>query len=272
LLAVGIALAVAWAGTGCGDASQPARSSWQGGRAAIPAPTPDGSDGTPSTGPSPTAPANPFTGRVPAFPPAPPAVPLTLPAGPSAPIFKRLPITAPVAFLTIDDGLWQVPQALPLMTAAHIPFTMFLIAPVAAKYSGFFSQLESDGGTVEDHTLTHPELRGKGYAFQRHEICDAAGSLTNTFGSRPTLFRPPFGDYDQTTLRAAHDCGIKAVFYWSETVVNGAVRYQTADHRIQPGDIILMHFRTTFVADVIAALTAISKAGLTPALLENYIT
>jgi hypothetical protein len=33
-----------------------------------------------------------------------------------------------------------------------------------------------------------------------------------------------------------------------------------------------MHFRPTFFQDVIAALNAIHDAGLTPALLENYLT
>jgi hypothetical protein len=49
------------------------------------------------------------------------------------------------------------------------------------------------------------------------------------------------------------------------------VSYQTSVHRIHAGDIILMHFKPTFVQDVLAALRAIHDAGLTPALLEDYI-
>jgi len=175
-----------------------------------------------------------------------------------------------VAFLTIDDGWIQLPDDLTLMRAAHIPFTMFLIAPVAAKNPGFFTQLESAGGVIEDHTITHPSLRGAAYPFQHHEVCDARTSLEHTFGTTLHLFRPPFGNYDQTTLRAVHDCGLKAAFHWSETVNDGKVFYQTEDHHIAAGDIILMHFRPAFVQDVLAALTAIHDAGLTPALLEDY--
>jgi len=231
-------------------------------------------DGSPSPGhpvPTPTAPHGSFVGRLPKFGPAPPAQPIHVPAGPYAPIYKRLPVTQPVAFLTIDDGWFQLAGDQELMREAHIPFTMFLIAPVAAKNPGFFSQLASSGGVVEDHTVTHPELKGKSYEFQRHEICDARTSLEHTFSTTLHLFRPPFGDYDQATLRAVHDCGLKAAFYWSETVNNGAVAYQTAEHQIHPGDIILMHFRPAFTNDVVAALTAIHNAGLTPALLEDYL-
>ncbi len=251
---------------------EPPRTHW----AAAPrasAGAPDGGDDLASPGPGTpsSSPAAPSNAKLPAFGPPPVPQPITVPAGPLAPIYKRLPITQPVAFLTIDDGWIQQPDDLALMREAHIPFTMFLIAPVAAKNPGFFKELVSAGGVIEDHTITHPSLRGAGYPLQHHEVCDARTSLEHTFGTTMHLFRPPFGNYDQTTLRVVHDCGLKAAFYWSETVNNGVVRYQTANHKIEPGDIILMHFRATFVQDVTAALVAMHNAGLTPALLENYI-
>jgi peptidoglycan/xylan/chitin deacetylase (PgdA/CDA1 family) len=236
---------------------------------------PDGDDlaapapASPSTAPS--SPLAAYVAEIPKFPPAPVPQPIVVPVGPFAPIYKRLPVTQPVAFLTIDDGWIQLPDDLALMRAAHIPFTMFLIAPVAAKNPGFFKQLESAGGVIEDHTITHPSLRGAAYPLQHHEVCDGRASLEHTFGTTLHLFRPPFGNYDQNTLRAVHDCGLQAAFYWSETVNNGVVAYQTANHRIEPGDIILMHFRATFLRDVVAALVAMHNAGLTPALLEDYI-
>ncbi|HEY0533315.1 MAG TPA: hypothetical protein VGD29_17135 [Actinoplanes sp.] len=57
---------------------------------------------------------------------------------------------------------------------------------------------------------------------------------------------------------------------WEETVDKGKVRFQEG-RTVQPGDIILMHFRPAFVKDFLAALRAIKKAGLTPALLESYV-
>ena len=95
-------------------------------------------------------------------------------------------------------------------------------------------------------------------------------AFITVYGRRPVLFRPPFGNEDNITLKAAHDCGIKAAFMWKETVDKGKVRYQEG-HKVQPGDIILMHFRPAFVKDFLAALHAIKRAGLTPALLENYV-
>ncbi len=234
----------------------------------VPSPAPSGSPGgSPSAKPA----GNPFLGRVPVFPPAPPATPIALPDGPNAPLYHRLKVDQPVAFLTMDDGWTQLPEAIQLMQAAHIRFTMFLIAPVAAKSPTFFKSLEQAGGVIEDHTITHPDLKGKSYSTQHHEMCDSAPTLKQTFGRQPLLFRPPFGDQDSTTLQVAHDCGYRAVVDWAETVDKGIVRYQTPDHVVKAGDIILMHFRPAFVDDVLAALNAIKAAGLTPALLEDYL-
>ncbi|WP_412751157.1 polysaccharide deacetylase family protein [Krasilnikovia sp. M28-CT-15] len=215
--------------------------------------------------------ANPFAGKLPTFGPLPAPHPIALPGGPIAPIYQRLPVDQPVAFLTMDDGQTQLAQAHELMQAANIPFTMFLIAPVAGANPSFFQRLTASGGVIEDHTLTHRSLRGRPYEFQRQEICGAKTSLEQTFGTTVRFFRPPYGNYDRNTLKAVHDCGLQAAFYWSETVNNGKVRYQTPLHRIQPGDIILMHFRPGFIKDVTAALRAIHDAGLTPALLEDYL-
>ena len=238
-----------------------------------PAPHPSTSATTTSSAPKPTLTAfEQLLAKLPAFPAPPPAIQIALPGGGSAPLFHRLPVgSQKVAFLTIDDGIVRMPKDLEVMKRAHIPFTMFLIGPVAAEDPPFFKQLRSYGGVIEDHTMTHPDLRGKSYDDQKSQICGARSSLTKTFGAAPTLFRPPYGSYDATTLKVVHDCGLQAAFHWSETARNGKVFYQTSVHKIQPGDIILMHFRDTFPKDVLAALTAIHKAGLTPALLEDYI-
>jgi peptidoglycan/xylan/chitin deacetylase (PgdA/CDA1 family) len=245
--------------------------------AGSPSPTP-GEPSTPSkpsgpAGPSgPPAPSSPgdMLARIPQFPPAPPAEKITLPSGPDAAWLTHIPTTQKVAFLTIDDGWTKQPVAIQLVQAAHIPVTLFLTINAIRSDPGYFKQLEAGGAVIEAHTITHTELKGKSPDFQRHEICGSADQLGNLYGRRPVLFRPPFGDKDETTLQVTKECGMKAAFFWKETVDKGVVHYQVG-HTVQSGDIILMHFRPAFVDDFLAALQAIHDAGLTPALLEDYI-
>ncbi len=143
--------------TGC-DASKPASHQSAPRPSATLAPTT-------SAAPKPTLTAfEQLLAKLPAFPPPPAAIPIALPGGGTAPLFHRLPVgNQKVAFLTIDDGIVRMPKDLEVMKQAHIPFTMFLIGPVAAEDPPFFKQLRSYGGVIEDHTMTHPDLRGKSY-------------------------------------------------------------------------------------------------------------
>ncbi|MFI6264011.1 polysaccharide deacetylase family protein [Micromonospora sp. NPDC051006] len=236
-----------------------------------------GRTGTPSTSPSAGVPPAYkslawYLAQVPDFPEAPPPQRVPLPASGAAPFWHRVPTEQKVAFITIDDGgLARPPAAIDFIREARIPVTMFLNSPAAAAHTDYFKQIEAAGGVVENHTITHTSLSGRSYAFQKHEICGAAEKLAELFGKRPTLFRPPFGNRDASTLRAAHDCGMKAVFHWSQTVDKGKVRYQTPTKVVQPGDVLLMHFRPALMDDLLGALKAIYRSGLTPALLEDYV-
>ncbi|GAA0511662.1 polysaccharide deacetylase family protein [Paractinoplanes deccanensis] len=208
--------------------------------------------------------------RIPQFPPAPAPTKVTLPAGNAAGWFSRVPTDQKIAFITIDDGWVKHPQALRLLQAANVPTTLFLEVNAIKDNPAYFKALESAGATIEDHTISHPNLKGKSYAFQKSEICGGADRLAAYYGRRPVLFRPPGGTHDATTLRVVKDCGMKAAFYWKETTDHGVVFYQEGK-TVKPGDIILMHFRPRFPDDFLAVLNAIHKAGLTPARLEDYI-
>jgi peptidoglycan/xylan/chitin deacetylase (PgdA/CDA1 family) len=207
---------------------------------------------------------------VPVFGPAPAPEKIALPSGGSVPYLLRVPTTQKVAFLTIDDGFVKHPEAPKLIAAARVPVTLFLTTDAIADDPDYFRPMIKAGAVVEAHTITHANLRGRSYAFQKREICGSADRLAGWYKRRPVLFRPPFGNKDATTLQAAHDCGMKAGFMWKETVDKGKVRYQEGK-RVRAGDIILMHFRKAFVKDFLGALRAIKKAGLTPALLEDYV-
>jgi len=237
----------------------------------VAAPTAARSDSTPArtASPDPHLPAD-LLARLPRFGPPPPAVPLPQVPGPRAPWLARIPTDQPVAFLTIDDGWVRTPEVAALFETAHVPVTLFLMIDAIRADPGYFARFQNAGARIEAHTISHPSLRGRPYGQQRHQICDSADQLGAWYGRRPALFRAPFGEHDATTLAAAHDCGMRAVLFWRETVNNGIVRYQEGS-TVRAGDIILMHFRPRFVDDFIAALQAIKAAGLTPALLEDYL-
>jgi peptidoglycan/xylan/chitin deacetylase (PgdA/CDA1 family) len=203
-------------------------------------------------------------------PPPPAAVPPLPASGPAKQINQVFVGGQKVAFITIDDGWEKDPDIVELLRAAHIPFTMFLTTNAIKSNPAFFTTLESLGGVIEDHTVTHPKLSQESYTQQRHEICDNRATLTKLYGRAPILMRAPYGLSNADTLKAAASCGIRANLRWNEYAVTGSVTYQRPGG-IHPGDMVLMHFDKYLKANLLATLQAFHRDGITPALLEDYL-
>jgi peptidoglycan/xylan/chitin deacetylase (PgdA/CDA1 family) len=192
------------------------------------------------------------------------------PPGPLAPVVHRVNTTRRVVFITIDDG-WTRDPAFPAKLAkADVPTSLFLIAQAAKQDYRYFKQLRHQGAVIEDHSIDHPVCTRLSYADQRHQICDTAATYRRVFGHRPTLFRPPYGELNTATQRAAEVCGMDAVVHWDVTVNSGRLAFAIGD-RLRRGDIILMHFTSHVRRDFAAALAAARAQHLKIGRLENYL-
>ncbi len=187
------------------------------------------------------------------------------------PVIRRITTDKPYVFLTMDDGAVQDPDALKLMQQNGTHPVLFLNQKYVKGHEAYFKQiLDATGATLGDHTVDHPNLKGKPYEFQRKEICDDADDFQKSLGVRPSLFRPPFGNYDQNTLKAAAACGMRASVLWTAAVNDGVVQFQSGD-KLKAGDIVLMHFRKTFKEDYTAFVERAEKDGLTPVPLADFL-
>jgi peptidoglycan/xylan/chitin deacetylase (PgdA/CDA1 family) len=214
-----------------------------------------------------------YLAQIPSFParPAPAPVTFSHPAGQAA-ILESIPTSQNVAFLSIDDGFLQSSLIRELIRQSGIPVAIFLTTSAAADNPGFFQGLLHSGMVIDNHTVTHPDLATLTYEEQRAEICAASDQIQAWYGRRPTNLRPPYLSYNADTARAAWDCGITAIVNANVGVAGGTISYAYPDRKIHRGDIIVFHFDSTFAEDFIAALWAVHAAGLTPALLTDYIS
>ncbi|HYZ97946.1 MAG TPA: polysaccharide deacetylase family protein [Acidimicrobiales bacterium] len=201
---------------------------------------------------------------------APPVTLVPLASTPGvAPVVTRVETTDPVVFLTIDDGWTRSPDVSAAFAELGVPATLFLLDGPLEADPGFFRGLPDT--VVESHTRTHPDLSTLSEEQQRAEICGNADMIGQTFGRRPVLFRPPYGAYNGTTQRAAADCGMAAVVMWEATVDEEGVISHSGLPQLRRGDILLMHFRPSFVTELRALAEEVEAAGLRFALLEDYL-
>ncbi|MFD9503190.1 polysaccharide deacetylase family protein [Streptomyces sp. NPDC060035] len=193
------------------------------------------------------------------------------------PVFTTVPTKERIVFLTMDDGAEKDPELLRMMTELNIPYSAFLSDYVVSDNYGYFKEMQARGVTLSNHTLNHRYLPGLTRTDQRREICGEQDKIEKYFGKRPTLFRPPFGNYDRDTLRIAKSCGVKAVPLWSAEAFPDHMEWREWDRELHPGDIILTHFRGRAdwkgsMADMVRrVMRTITDEGYAVAKLEDYV-
>ncbi|WP_271208565.1 polysaccharide deacetylase family protein [Streptomyces poonensis] len=226
--------------------------------------------------------------EVPLTPPAPPARKPTLETREGfevdghrtrrlPPVFTTVPTRQRVVFLTVDDGAEKDPAFLRMMSELNVPYSAFLSNYLVKDDYGYFGRMQDSGVTLNNHTLRHRFLPDLSYKAQKREICGMQNVIEKRYGKRPVLFRPPYGDYDRDTLRAAKACGIKAVPLWNAEVFADRWEYREWDRDIHPGDIVLTHFRGkddwngTMPDMVRRFLKLVTDKGYAVARLEDYL-
>ncbi|WP_240661184.1 MULTISPECIES: polysaccharide deacetylase family protein [unclassified Streptomyces] len=211
------------------------------------------------------------------------AAPVSAPAGATGgaradlpPVVGHVPTDDRVVFLTYDDGAERDPRFIDLVRERRLPVSMFLTDSVVGPGYAHFARLRAVGASLQNHTLDHAALRGLPYAGQRAEICGQQRKLKSRFGIRPRLFRPPYGTYDATTLRAAADCGIAAVVLWRAVLEpDGHLTYTDGPHHLNPGDIVSVPSgeapRLSLAERTEGLLDELEERGLRVGRLEDHV-
>ncbi|MGW2250566.1 polysaccharide deacetylase family protein [Kitasatospora sp. NPDC001660] len=193
------------------------------------------------------------------------------------PVVFRVPTDDKVVFLTVDDGAEKDPAFNRMAAELGIPLSAFVSDYLARDNYGYFRDLHAQGVEINNHTINHRNLKIHDYETQRSEICGQQDQLEQQIGVRPRLFRPPYGEYNDDTLRAAGSCGVQAVPMWNEEAFPDHMEWRYDDQKLHPGDIILTHFRGTgdwkaTMPDLLRkVLTEVTAQGFALARLDDYL-
>jgi peptidoglycan/xylan/chitin deacetylase (PgdA/CDA1 family) len=152
----------------------------------------------------------------------------------------------PTVALTFDDGpdpRWT-PQILDVLKQEGIKATFFVIGRSAERYQRLVRREVADGMVVGDHTWDHPHLAGRDPAYVRGQIARTRDVLRGLH-TDVTLFRPPYGSYNATTVSIASELGMRTIIWTVDPTDYRKPPPSVIMHRILsrvgPGSIILMH-------------------------------
>lgn len=225
----------------------------------------------PGTSPSPISTEEPTKTLDPLALPSPPEPdPVRVGGGRLAPVYHRVPTDQKVVFVTVDDGWYRDPRVVRLVRKSGLRLNLFLLRTAATQDPDYFRSLQEEGAVVENHTNAHTVVRGLSYSNQKSIICRATTAMDILFDDRPTMFRPPRGEWDDTTRRAARACGITAIVIWSGIVVSGKLK-GVPKGKLRPGEVLLLHFRESLYRNLQELVHKMREQGFASAVLEDYL-
>lgn len=124
--------------------------------------------------------------------------------------------------LTFDDGPSKAtPEVLRLLARHRVHATFFVIggyldgdSPRAESAKRTLKKVAAAGHLIGNHTYDHQRLTSVSRTQALDEIDQSAAAIERVLGSRPTLFRPPFGALDAFGENAVRERGLSLVL-WS---------------------------------------------------------
>ncbi|MGX4600654.1 polysaccharide deacetylase family protein [Faecalimicrobium sp. JNUCC 81] len=151
--------------------------------------------------------------------------------------------------LTFDDGPHpkETNQVLDVLKKYDVKATFFIAGKHANWYTDPLIRANKEGHEIGNHTFSHPDISNLSSSQIEEEILKCEETLMKHIGKKTTLFRPPFGSYNEKSLsEIAKKLGYKIVLWttvdakdWknpppsqiSDTIVNN----------VKNGDIVLLH-------------------------------
>ena len=192
------------------------------------------------------------------------AVRVAIPALREIPVYSFANPAHRAIYITVDDGWTPSAKVLDLMRQTHLPVTAFLILQAAERNLPYWRAFAAAGGTVGDHTVSHPNLTKLGLRQATTQWGQARTGLGRLLGHVPDMGRPPYGAFDRTVQAAAFRGGLKALVGWSAEVGSTGGVHTWDDRKLEPGEIVLLHWVPGLGGQMVRLLRIIHAEHLNP--------
>ena len=122
----------------------------------------------------------------------------------------------------------------------------FLVGFWAEKYPELVAELQARGHEVGNHSATHPHMSKLSDSQIREELKRCSDLVQSITGKPTTLFRPPYGEYNDEVVRISREEGYECIQWnvdsldWKNISAEDMVRRCTKN--VNPGDIVLDPF------------------------------
>ena len=156
------------------------------------------------------------------------------------------------------DACWgstYTQTILDILQENNIKTTFFLTGFWVEKYPEMVKTIAQAGHEIGNHTYSHPHLNSLSEEEIKKELEKIGNMIFELTAIKPSLFRPPYGEYSNKVISTANSCGYQTIQWsidsldWKDLGKEAMVTRVTQN--LHPGAIILFHNNGTYTAEAL---------------------
>lgn len=158
------------------------------------------------------------------------------------------------------DAAWGADdtiQILDILDKYNIKTTFFMTGGWVESYPDMVKEIYSRGHDLGNHSQNHKQMSKLNAEQQKEEIMKVSAAVKELTGYDMFLFRPPYGDYNNTLINTVYSCNYYPIQWsvdsldWKDYGVESIIKTVTKHKKLANGAIVLMHNGAKFTAQAL---------------------
>lgn len=147
------------------------------------------------------------------------------------------------------DAAWgndDTETLIEILKEYDVPATFFVVGSWVDKYPESVKALSDAGHQVQNHSNTHPYMTQLSRQQMINELESCNRKIEAITGTCPTLFRPPYGDYNNPTVETVESIGMYTIQWdvdsldWKDNATPESICRRVTS-KVKNGSIVLFH-------------------------------
>lgn len=169
------------------------------------------------------------------------------------------------------DAAWggeKTIKILDILDENGVKATFFLVDIWTQRFPELVKEIAARGHEIGNHSTTHPKMSSLNRDKIAQELETMSANVEKLIGQRPTLFRPPYGDYNNDVVLTARQNGYEVIQWsvdsldWKNKGVQSLI--DRATKNVKSGDIVLFHNDSQYIVEALPTiLRSYREQGLT---------
>lgn len=169
------------------------------------------------------------------------------------------------------DAAWgneDTRQLLDILAKHNVHVTFFMTGGWVDSYPDDVKAILAAGHDLGNHSQNHKEMSKLSKAEVEDELMNVHNKVKELTGYEMSLFRPPYGDYNNQLVTSAKDCGYYTIQWsvdsldWKDYGADSIIKTVTQHKNMGDGAIVLMHNGAKYTKDALeTVITTLQSEG-----------